>query len=138
MTDDLTSAAAGLARADRATRRMHDRARWLSNYFAVFGLYIGSQTLLLGLVQPLALRMTIFAVCLPVVLGGLIFWARRQGAVPRGRLRRLWAWLGSSLLYGGALIAGTPRLEGQVWYWVPAAIVVALPLGVASWLERRG
>jgi hypothetical protein len=140
MTDGLTreQAAASLARADMAARRVHGSTRWMSVYFSVFGAFFGAQTLILGLVQPLALRMTIFAVSVPAVMTGMIVWALRHGAVPRGRFRGLWAWFGSTGLYGAALIVGTPRLEGRLWYWIPASVLVALPLCLAGWRERRG
>lgn len=140
MADEFTceQAAADLARAGTAARRVRDRARWMNVYFSVFGAYFGAETLLLGLVQPLALKMTVFAVSATAVITPMVVWALGHGAVPRGRLRGLWAWLGSSGLYGAALFAGLPRLEGRVWYWVPAAVVVALPLCVAGWRERRG
>jgi hypothetical protein len=140
MTSDVTrqQAASDLARAGAAARRVRDRARWMSVYFSVGGALFAAETLLIGLVQPLALRMTIFTVTLPVVLTGMIVWAQRHGAAPRGRLRGVWAWLATGGLYAAALIAGTPRLEGRAWYWAPAAVVVALPLLVAGWRERRG
>ena len=139
MEDKLTpeQAAADLGRAGLAADRVRGRARWMSVYFTVFGVLFGAETLQLGLVQPLALRMTIFAVSGLAVMSVTIVWALRHGAVPRGRLRGLWAWLGSCGLYGVALGGGTPRLEGQAWYWGPAAVVVALPLCVAGWRERR-
>lgn len=139
VTDDLTreQAAAEVVRAGLAASQVHSRARWMGVYFAVFGVFFGAATLLLGLVQPLALRMVIFSVCLPVLLAAMVWWSLRQGAVPRGRLRGLWAWISTGVLYAVALVVGLSRWEGQAWFWVPAAIIVALPLCVAGWRERR-
>lgn len=67
----------------------------MSVYFSVFGAFFGAQTLVLGLVQPFALRMALFTVSVPVVMTGMVVWAQRHGATPRGRLRGLWAWIGS-------------------------------------------
>ncbi len=123
-----------LARADAAAGRVRRKSRWIATYLAVFGVGFGAVTLLLGLVEPLALRMTIFFVCGPVLVVGMVVWSRRQPAAPRGRL---WGWLGTGILYGVALFVGTPGLEGRVEYWLPAAVVVALPLCVAGWREHR-
>ena len=54
----------------------------------------GNNTLMLGLLQPLAVR------------------------------------------YAVALFAGTPRMIGNVAFWVPAALVVAAPLALGAWRER--
>ncbi len=139
MTDDLTreQAIADLARAGRAAGRVRYRARWMATYFTVFGVGFGAVTLILGLIQPLALRMTIFAACWPALMIGMVLWSRGQRAAPRGRFRGLWAWVATGLLYGAALLAGMPALEGRVAYWVPAAVIVALPLCAAGWRERR-
>jgi hypothetical protein len=139
MAEELTreQAAADLDRAGTAAGRVSGQARWMSVYFTVFGVFFGAETLQLGLVQPLALRMTIFAVSAALVIIGTVVWAWRHRAFPRGRLRGLWAWFTSSGLYAVALIVGTPRLVGEAWYWVPAAVIVALPLCVAGWRERR-
>jgi len=130
-------AAAQLSRAHGIAARVGGRARWIGVYFIVFGVLFGAATLVLGLVQPLVLRMAIWSAGLVVVMAGMILWAHRQKAVPRGRLRGWPAWAGSGSLYGVALIAGTPALLGRVWYWLPAAVVVALPLSVAGWRELR-
>ena len=139
VADELASeqAIAELARADVAAGRVRGHAQWMATYFTVFGLGFGAVTLILGLVQPLALRMTIFATCWPVLMIGMILWARGQRAVPRGRLRGVWAWIATGILYGVALVVGMSVLEGRMAYWVPAAIIVALPLCVAGWRERH-
>jgi len=139
MSDELTreQAAAELARADTAAGRVHARSRWIATFLAVFGVGFGALTLLLGLVQPFALRMTIFAVCWPILIIGMVIWSRRQPAAPRGRLVGVWGWVGTGVLYGVALFVGTPALIGRAEYWVPAAVVVALPLCIAGWRERR-
>ena len=110
----------------------------MSTYFTVFGLAFGAVTLILGLVQPFALRMTIFATCWPVLMIGMVLRARGQRAAPRGRFRGVWAWITTGILYGVALVVGLSAFEGRVGYWMPAAVIVALPLCVAGWRERRG
>jgi hypothetical protein len=46
-------------------------------------------------------------------------------------------WFGTTLLYTAALLVGLPDRGGQVSYWVPAAIVVAIPMAIGALLERR-
>ena len=41
------------------------------------------------------------------------------------------------LVFGAALAVGLPLFPGQLWFWVPVAIVVALPLTVGAVLESR-
>ena len=139
MADELArdQAIAELARADVAAGRVRGHARWMATYFTVFGLGFGAVTVILGLVQPLALRMTIFATCWPVLVIGMVVWARGQRAAPRGRFRGVWAWVATSILYGVALFTGMSAFEGRVSYWVPAAVIVAVPLCVAGWRERH-
>jgi peptidoglycan/LPS O-acetylase OafA/YrhL len=139
MADELAreQAISGLARADVAAGRVGRHARWMATYFTVFGLGFGAVTLILGLMQPLALRMTIFATCWPVLMIGMLLWARGQRAAPRGRFRGMRAWIATGILYGVVLVVGMPAFEGRVGYWVPAAVVIALPLCAAGWRERR-
>lgn len=45
--------------------------------------------------------------------------------------------LATAVLYSAAMWIGTPALLGRVEYWLPAAVLVATPLGLAAWRERR-
>jgi hypothetical protein len=104
----------------------------------VFAAGFGVATLVLGLVQPFALRMSLWAVAWVLLVGGMIWWAWRRPANLRGTTRRVAGyWVGTGLLYGVALFVGTPRLIGQPLYWVPAALVVAAPLAFGSVRERH-
>lgn len=131
-------AAADLARAGLAAGRISRQSRWMVHYTAVFATGFGVLTLVLGLVGPLWLRMTISGVLWAGLVSGMLMWARRRPATSRGVGRRVtWGWIGTGVLYGAALFAGTPGQLGNVAYWVPAAIVVTLPLAAASWRESR-
>lgn len=133
-------AAAELARAGQVGERVRSRARWMSIYLGVFAIGFGVVTLILGLVAPLWLRMTIFGVLWPGLIGGMVWWAHQQPAVPRGGWCRQggWGWAGTVVLYGAALLIGTtPGLLGRVEYWVPAAVLVTTPLALAAWREHR-
>jgi hypothetical protein len=140
MAEEITTeqAKADLARADDVAGRVRRHARWMWLYLAVFAAGFGGITLILGLVQPLWLRMTIFGVLWPYLVVGMVVWSRQQPAASRdGRRRALWAWVATPVLYSAAVWVGTPSQLGRVAYWLPAAVVVAVPLAVAAWRERR-
>jgi hypothetical protein len=44
---------------------------------------------------------------------------------------------GHGVLYAVTLWVGDPAQLGRVTYWVPAAVLVALPLAAAAWRERQ-
>lgn len=136
MTRD--QAAADLARAGQAAGRMHTEARWMARYLAVFAAGFAALTLILGLVEPLWLRLTISGALWVPLVAGMVAWAMSRRTSPRGVGRRaLWGWVGTGVLYAAALVVGTPGQLGNPAYWVPAAVLVALPLGVTAWREAR-
>ncbi len=131
-------AAADLARAATATDRVRDESRWAVRYFALLGAGWAAITLVLGLVFPLWLRMTVAGVLWIPLVTGLVVWAVRRRASSRGVARHnAWAIGATSVLYGAAIIIGTPGQLGNAAYWVPAAVLAALPLAVAAVLEAR-
>lgn len=131
-------AAADLARAASATGRVRDEARWVARYLAVFGAGFAVLTVELGMVTPLWLSLTIAgALWIPLVTG-MVVWAMRRRAAARGAGRRLAVpFAATGALYGAALAVGLPDQVGNAAYWVPAAVVVALPMVVAAVLEAR-
>lgn len=138
MDIDRAQATADLARGEKAASRIRNESRWFARYLAVFAAGFGVLTLVLGLVDPLWLRLTVSGVLwIPLVIG-MVVWAVRQRASPDGAGRRaLPGWIGTGVLYGVALFVGTPAQLGNAAYWLPAAVVVVLPLGIAAWREWR-
>lgn len=131
-------AAADLAHAEQAAGRIRLESGWMARYLAVFAAGFGTLTLILGLVEPFWLRMTISGVLWVALVTGMVVWASRRRAAPSGGMRRtVWGWIGTGVSYAVALFVGTPAQLGNVAYWVPAAVVVALPLAVVAWRERR-
>ena len=131
-------AAADLARAGAATSRVRDESRWAVRHFAVFAVGWAVLTLVLGLVFPLWLRLTVAGVLWIPLVTGMVTWAHRRRASSRGMVRRnAWAFGTAGVLYIAAVVVGTPGQLGNVAYWVPAAVVVAVPLAVAAVLEAR-
>ncbi len=140
MDTDMTRerAAADLARAGRAADHVRGESRWMVRYLAVFAAGFAVLTLVLGLVEPLWLRLTVAGALWIPLVAGMVIWALSQRAAARGVGRRVvWGWVGSGGLYALALTVGTPGLLGNALYWVPAAVVVALPLAVVAWREAR-
>lgn len=140
MATDITreQAAAELDRAERAAALVRRQSRWMARYLGVFAAGFGALTLILGLVEPLWLRMTVSGVLWAGLVLGMVLWANRRPATARGAGHRgLWGWIGTCALYGVALFVGTPGHLGEVAFWVPAAVVVAIPLAIAAWQEAR-
>jgi hypothetical protein len=67
---------------------------------------------------------------------GLFFSTDVMGA--RAQMRRWWrvvlVWL---LVFGAALGVGLPLFSGQLWFWLPIAVVSTVPLVVGIALEVR-
>jgi len=127
-----------LAAASTAASRVRRRARWMSTYLAVFAGGFAALTLLLGVVQPLSLRMSAFTIGWPLLIAGMVIWAARQPARLRGTLRRVSKyWTTTGICYGAVLAVGTPRFIGQPLYWLPAAVLVAAPMVLGAIRERR-
>lgn len=130
---DPSAAREHLHVANCATVRLQAHARWMSGYLVIFATAFAGITLVLGLVQPLALRMMVFVLCWPALMVLAARWVDRRPAKPRRTdARATKYWVATSLLYGAALLWGTPRLIGDASYWIPASIVVATPLLIGA------
>lgn len=138
MAHEMTPEDARSALSDAAASadRLRARARWASTKMLVFGVGIALVTLAVGLVESTVLGLTVFAVWGALVLA-MSRWERRRAAHLPGtgeRVRPLWAL--SLMLYAVSIAAGTTN-DGDLTYWGPAAVVVALPLLVGAVRERR-
>jgi hypothetical protein len=138
MSSDLTAdeARAALTGATSSAARLRQRARWASTQLMVLGLGMGLVTVCVGLIESKLLGAAVFAawVVLALVTSR---WTRRRTAHLTGtssRTARYWSL--SLAFYGGAIAAGGDEY-GDPTYWVPAAIVVAFPMLVGSFRERR-
>lgn len=133
-------AAAALARARAATDAVQARSHRTATYLALIGVGWGAFTLVLGSGLPDAVRL----VAMTVVWGGFLLaaatWTRRGRATPlsssRGRSTVPY-WAGSAGVYAVVVALGGSRTDGDLGFWGPAALLVALPLLVGAVRERR-
>jgi hypothetical protein len=113
------------------------RARWASTKLAVFGVGIGLVTATVGLVESKLLGAAVFAGWLLLAVG-MTVWERSRLAHLAGTRERISPyWVGSFAFYGVALAAGTDEKSGDLTYWRPAAVIVALPMLIGALRERR-
>lgn len=136
---DMTPDAArdALANAARTSDRLRARARWASTSMAVTGVGIGLLTLAVGLVRHDGLALAVFAAW-GLLVAATAWWVRRRTAHLPGTPERTSRWWGASFaLYAVAIACGVSRPEGDVTFWVPAAVVVATPMLVGAVRERR-
>lgn len=74
----------------------------------------------------------------PLFAGTIAVWAARQGIRARSLNGRyllavvLWA-----VLYGATLVLGLPAQAGNLAYWLPAALVTAVPMVAVALLPRH-
>jgi hypothetical protein len=138
---DLTPAAAdaALARAHASSDRLQARGLgWLSRYMAVFGLGFGAVTAVIGLVEPPVVRTVAFVGGWLVFVLAMVLWSRNRPATLRDhdvRIRPYWRL--TFVFYAVALASGLGQQLGNPSFWVPAAVVVALPLVVGAVRVRR-
>ena len=136
---DMTPEAArdALADAARTSDRLRARARWASTKLAVTGVGMGLLTLAVGLVESDVLGFAVFGAW-GVLVAATSWWERRRTAhLPGTSERTARSWAVSFALYAVAIACGVARPEGDVTFWVPAAVVVALPMLVGAVRERR-
>lgn len=131
-------ARAALDSAATASSRVRAQSRWMGTYLAVFAVAYLVLTLMVGLVESTPFRLIVGIGGWIVLVVVMIWWIGRRPAMPTGSAWHIaWYWFGTGLLYPAAVLVGLPDREGQVSYWVPAAIVVALPMAIGALLERR-
>ncbi|MEV1286571.1 hypothetical protein [Micromonospora sp. NPDC049679] len=135
MTPDAARAA--LLSATNTSRRLRSRARWASTKLAVFGVGIGLVTATIGLVESKLVGAAVLAGWLMLV-GGMTVWERSRLVHLAGTRARITPyWIGSFAFYGVALAVGTDEKSGDLTYWLPASVVVALPMLIGALRERR-
>lgn len=130
-------AAAVLALAESSTRTTRLRgARWVRTYLLGWGLGSIGLVLAIGMGGQVGFFVGMAAWAALVTIG--VTWASRQGFLAQGSRRRLavaaatWA-----VVYGATLVVGLPGQAGNLAYWLPAALVSAVPMVVVALWPRR-
>ncbi|MEV6566519.1 hypothetical protein [Streptomyces kronopolitis] len=130
-------AVAALARAQELRSTVRDGTRWYAWYQVIYGSATAFTLLSTGLItRPYGVAIGC-GVWIAVIVG-LSVYAARQRVTRWGFQRRqaclVTAW---GLLYGGVLTVGLIRFPGVVAWWVPGALLVALPGLIGGYLEAR-
>ncbi|MFD0168412.1 hypothetical protein ACFVJH_30365 [Streptomyces decoyicus] len=130
-------AAAALARAQELSATVRDGTKWYVRYLVIFGCASAAQALAVGLlVHP-------YGMAIGTGIGGVTVTALSVYAVRQRVSRRGFGWWHAglmgvwTLLYVGVLLLGFGYFPGAVAWWVPGALVVALPGLIGSYLEAR-
>jgi hypothetical protein len=141
-TDDTTArpapspaeATSALEHAARLAASTRTRGwRWVRLYLSGWAAASVGLVLALGLGGRIGFVVGMSAWAVIVTAG--VTWAARQGSMAAGTRRRLVFGAGSwALVYGATLFVGLDRFAGDVTFWVPAALVSAVPLLLAAWL----
>lgn len=126
-------AEAALAAARTAQTSLADRGHWLRTYLLVCA--AGSVPLLLLVGLGGRVGESIGTTLWIVLCSALSWWGARQRVVLRSNKRRtVVAFGGWAVLYVAALLLGLRFFPGRPAFWVPAALVAAIPLVlVACW-----
>lgn len=130
-------AVAALARAQELRSTVRDGTRWYAWYQVIYGSATAVTMLCTGLIsRPYGVAIGC-GVWIAVIVG-LSVYAARQRVTRWGFQRRqaslLIVW---GLLYGGVLSAGLIWFPGVAAWWVPGALLVALPGLIGGYLEAR-
>ena len=139
MAHDMTPAAArdALVSAAMASQKLRARARWSSTKLTVFGVGIGLVTATVGLVESKLLGAAVFAGW-GMLAGGMSLWERRRRAHLAGTRERIRPyWVAGFAFYGVAVATASGKTSGDLTHWLPAGVIVSLPMLIGAWRERR-
>lgn len=128
-------ARAALAGAETSRRGLAARGRWLAGYFGAFAVGSAVVVLLIGLGGDAGTTLAMVAWVLLVSLG-VGYAATRPVRLRREGWLHAAGWLSWGVVYGLVLHVGHPR-HGEVAYWLPAALVSAVPLLATAGLALR-
>jgi len=145
MTDEISAEQArqALDRAAQSASRVRSRASSLRVYGLVNAGGWAASLLAFGFIEPIAIRLTVWAATLILSLAAVVTWNRRRPAQalpvtpPRGGY---WAYTlpMCAVEIAAVLLGSILGLHGEPWFWVPASIAVAVPLTVlALWVPRK-
>jgi hypothetical protein len=129
--------ATALARAQELDATVRSGSRWYVRYQLIYAGAAAVAVFSLGLLNSPS-GVAIVTACWMSVIAALIVYAIRQPVTRRGFGRRhtimILAW---ALLYQAVLFPGVFWFQGDLTWWLPGAVVVALPGLVGAYLEAR-
>jgi hypothetical protein len=132
-----TEVKAALADAHTASTALAARGNWLRTYLLTFAAGSVALVLLIGLDGQRGA--TIATTLWLLLVASMSWWGARQRVILRGHKRRSFlAFGGWGVLYGTTLLVGEYLFADQPAFWVPAAVITAIPLVlVACWPTSR-
>ncbi|MEU3018158.1 MULTISPECIES: hypothetical protein [unclassified Nocardiopsis] len=126
-----------LERARLLDARIRPRGRWYTLYGVVFGLTSAVLLLIVGItgtVTGVVVGLALYA----AVLGALIVYSVRQPVKPLDYARlHNWGMAGWTLVYTVAIVAGSVFFRGEPLWWVPMAVLSAVPTTVVGLVVLR-
>ncbi|MFC8922123.1 hypothetical protein [Cellulosimicrobium sp. NPDC057127] len=134
---DAPDPRAQLARAAELTTRTRAAAwRWVRVYLGGWAVASAALVAAIGLGGTAGMVVALSVWGALVAIG--VTWARRQGFAVAAAGRRIGIGAGLwAATYGVILAVGLTAFEGAPGYWVPAAVVSAVPLLAAAWWPSR-
>ncbi|MFE6687200.1 hypothetical protein ACFVFQ_12050 [Streptomyces sp. NPDC057743] len=130
-------AAAALARAAQLGSTVRKGTRWYVRYQFVFGGVTGLAVFAIGVLKA-PYGVAVGTGLLVAVVSWLSVYAARQPVSRRGFGIRHGIMIGTwGLLYAAVLALGIIFFPGVAAWWVPGAVVVALPGLIGGYLEAR-
>ncbi len=134
---DPMDATEALARAGALRSSVNQRSRWLIRYQLGYGGSAFVSVLLLGLFGgPAGVAASVGFWVIAII--ALSVYAHRQPVAHRGMARShgfmIAAW---TLVYFAVLFPGVTWFEGDLAWWVPGAVAVAVPSLLAAYLTAR-
>ncbi|MFE7302471.1 hypothetical protein [Streptomyces sp. NPDC057579] len=130
-------AAAALAQAEALGSTVRKSTKWYVRYQVLYGCAAGLFVLLIGLVKA-PYGPVIGGVLWVAAISGLSVYAARQRVARRGFGVRHGILIGAwGVLYAAVLVPGDIFFRGAPAWWVPGAVVVALPGLIGGYLEAR-
>ena len=138
-THDASSddARSRLAHAEELAERTAARGRrWIRIYLTTWAVASVGLLLAIGMGSQMVLILAMSAWGLLVATG--VAFSARQGVAATGAGGRLGTAAGLwAVVYAGSLAVGYSAHKGELWFWLVAGVVSAIPLLVAAWAPWR-
>ncbi|MBR8740841.1 hypothetical protein DSY14_03720 [Nocardiopsis sp. MG754419] len=126
-----------LERARAMDRKVRPMGGWYAIYGIAFGMTSLGLLLTMGVTNSGTGAIIGSSVALPMIFL-LITYANRQPVTPRGYGHlHLWSLAAWTAIYGTTIFVGMYVFPGDLTWWVPMAVVSALPSSIAGLIALR-